>query len=647
MWTLALMLTFTDASKCFPSDFMFGSATAAYQVEGAWNEGGRTQSVWDEWCRSQEKLECANVADDFYHRFESDLDLMQQDGLNMFRFSISWSRVMNWNETTHKMQPNPVGIAYYHRLIDEMSLRKLTPVLTLYHWDLPLELQAKLEPTSWLNAKIVDHYLDYADLMYREFGKKVIYWTTFNEPLTFVTQGYAYGTAPPGISDSWSAMYTATHHVLLSHAHSVKLFRDYKGKGIIDSSARISIALNCDIGLPLDADDELDVIAAERKNQFTLGWYLLPIVTGDYPSVMTERAGDNMQTFTAEEKQLLKGSIALNCDIGLPLDADDELDVIAAERKNQFTLGWYLLPIVTGDYPSVMTERAGDNMQTFTAEEKQLLKGSYDLLMLNHYSTKLITDCDSDRSTIECSSLTGYNRHVGVDSSRFPKGSRRASTNQDGQFNCDWFAGYAPGYLETIRWMHDKDPTADILLTENGWCGNETIKNLDQLWYHQTYLDQVHTAIFEEHIPIIGYTVWSFMDNYEWGTFEPRFGLYYVNMSKELRAKDIQVTPQSTDLERIPRLAANWYREVAKTKCFEPVSVDELAPASKLNLAKEEYTISAASTTQAPFAASVGVIVAALIAAITIMLSAVAVGQTRSSHSGTMETTPLIDSVPM
>lgn len=579
MWTLALMLTFTDASKCFPSDFMFGSATAAYQVEGAWNEGGRTQSVWDEWCRSQEKLECANVADDFYHRFESDLDLMQQDGLNMFRFSISWSRVMNWNETTHKMQPNPVGIAYYHRLIDEMSLRKLTPVLTLYHWDLPLELQAKLEPTSWLNAKIVDHYLDYADLMYREFGKKVIYWTTFNEPLTFVTQGYAYGTAPPGISDSWSAMYTATHHVLLSHAHSVKLFRDYKGKGIIDSSARISIALNCDIGLPLDADDELDVIAAERKNQFTLGWYLLPIVTGDYPSVMTERAGDNMQTFTAEEKQLLKGS--------------------------------------------------------------------YDLLMLNHYSTKLITDCDSDRSTIECSSLTGYNRHVGVDSSRFPKGSRRASTNQDGQFNCDWFAGYAPGYLETIRWMHDKDPTADILLTENGWCGNETIKNLDQLWYHQTYLDQVHTAIFEEHIPIIGYTVWSFMDNYEWGTFEPRFGLYYVNMSKELRAKDIQVTPQSTDLERIPRLAANWYREVAKTKCFEPVSVDELAPASKLNLAKEEYTISAASTTQAPFAASVGVIVAALIAAITIMLSAVAVGQTRSSHSGTMETTPLIDSVPM
>lgn len=579
MWTLALMLTFTDASKCFPSDFMFGSATAAYQVEGAWNEGGRTQSVWDEWCRSQEKLECANVADDFYHRFESDLDLMQQDGLNMFRFSISWSRVMNWNETTHKMQPNPVGIAYYHRLIDEMSLRKLTPVLTLYHWDLPLELQAKLEPTSWLNAKIVDHYLDYADLMYREFGKKVIYWTTFNEPLTFVTQGYAYGTAPPGISDSWSAMYTATHHVLLSHAHSVKLFRDYKGKGIIDSSARISIALNCDIGLPLDADDELDVIAAERKNQFTLGWYLLPIVTGDYPSVMTERAGDNMQTFTAEEKQLLKGS--------------------------------------------------------------------YDLLMLNHYSTKLITDCDSDRSTIECSSLKGYNRHVGVDSSRFPKGSRRASTNQDGQFNCDWFAGYAPGYLETIRWMHDKDPTADILLTENGWCGNETIKNLDQLWYHQTYLDQVHTAIFEEHIPIIGYTVWSFMDNYEWGTFEPRFGLYYVNMSKELRAKDIQVTPQSTDLERIPRLAANWYREVAKTKCFEPVSVDELAPASKLNLAKEEYTISAASTSQAPFAASVGVIVAALVAAITIMLSAVAVGQTRSPHSGTMETTPLIDSVPM
>nr|CCA20215.1 unnamed protein product [Albugo laibachii Nc14] len=580
IWTLLVLtpkLLFAKASKCFPSDFLFGSATAAYQVEGAWNEGGRTLSVWDEWCRSKEKLECANVADDFYHRYQSDLELMEKDGLNMFRFSISWSRVMNWNGTTSKMQPNPVGIAYYHRLIDEMTARKLTPVLTLYHWDLPLELQNELEPTSWLNANIVNHYLEYAALMYQEFGKKVLYWTTFNEPLTFVTQGYAYGIAPPGIRESWSAMYTAAHHVLLSHAHSVKLFRDYKERGIVDPAARISIALNCDIGLPLD-----------RNN---------------------------------------------------------ERDVIAAERKNQFTLGWYLLPIVSGDYPSVMKERAGENLQTFTMEEKQLLKGSYDLLMLNHYSTRLVTDCDSDRSTVNCSKLTGYNRHIGVDSSRFPEGSRRASTNRSGHYNCDWFAGYAPGYLESIRWMHDKDPTADILLTENGWCGNETIINTDQLWYHQTYLDQVHKAIFEEHIPIIGYTVWSFMDNYEWGSFDARFGLYYVNMSEELRAKNLQVTPKSTDLERIPRVAAKWYRDLAKTKCFEPVSVNEITPVNKLSFAKEQYRVSGGSTMRDTL--STGVIVAAIVAVITIMLSTSAVGQTKSTQLTNIESAPLMASVRM
>lgn len=122
---------------------------------------------------------------------------------------------------------------------------------------------------------------------------------------------------------------------------------------------------------------------------------------------------------------------------------------------------------------------------------------------------------------MECSSLPlGFERDMGIDDSRMPPGARK---------NCLGYATYAPGYLEAIKWMHKHDPSADILLTENGWCDDEEIENQDQLWYLQTHLGQVHKAIAEEKIPVIGYTVRSFMDNYEWGSFKPRLGLYYVD----------------------------------------------------------------------------------------------------------------------
>ncbi|GAB9467966.1 Glycoside hydrolase [Globisporangium polare] len=504
--TTTTTTTEADVKRCFPADFLFGSATAAYQVEGAWNETGRTPSIWDDFCREKKGLECANVADDFLHRYREDIQLMVASGLDTFRFSISWSRVMNWDAQAKKMKANAAGIAFYHALIDEVLRNKIVPIVTLYHWDLPSELHKELKPQGWINSDIIDHFAAYAELIFTEFGAKVDFWSTFNEPWTFVTQGYGNGQAAPGLKHSKTNVYTAAHNVLLSHGKAVSVFRELKKSAIIHAKARIGIVLNADFSFPLDTTSAVDIAAAARKMDFGLGWFLTPLVSGKYPDIMRERVGDRLPQFTEAEKAIVMDS--------------------------------------------------------------------YDLFMLNHYSSKVVTDCASPHSKVKCKKQTpGWERDLGIDETRPPEGARLSSKNAQGKYNCNWFTGYSPGYLQTIKWMHAQNPQADILLTENGWCGNETIDNMDQLWYYQTYIGEVHKAITQFKIPIIGYSAWSFVDNYEWGSFSPRFGLYYVNFTSETGSKD-GYTSKATDLARIPRIAAKWYAQVAKTKCLDGFEVE-------------------------------------------------------------------------
>ncbi|RLN77529.1 hypothetical protein BBJ28_00014921 [Nothophytophthora sp. Chile5] len=402
------------APRCFPDDFMFGSATASYQVEGAYNESGRTPSIWDDFCREQPGMECADVADDFFHRYQTDTKLMVETGLQSFRFSISWSRVMNWHPQTRRMRPNAPGIAFYHDLIDELRANKLVPILTLYHWDLPSELHTQLSPPGWLNPGIVSHFDEYATLMFEEFGGKVDLWTTFNEPLSFVGLGYGTGIHAPGFSGSSTQAYTVSHNALVAHGTAVKKFRELKTEAgsALSPAARIGIVLN------------------------TNYYY--------------------------------------------PLDPKNVKDVAAAERAQQFDFGWFLSPIVTGDYPAIMREIVGERLPRFTPEEAELVKGSYDLFMLNHYASRMATDCDSEASNTDCASLApGWMADKAVDDTHIMPGSRAGGVDSHGNSYCEAFTGYPPGYLATIKWMHKHDPTADILLTENGWCGNDEIENMD------------------------------------------------------------------------------------------------------------------------------------------------------------------------
>ncbi|RLN51217.1 hypothetical protein BBJ28_00014214, partial [Nothophytophthora sp. Chile5] len=441
----ALVSTASAASesRCFPDEFLFGSATASYQVEGAVKEGGRTPSIWDEYCRTQPDMKCANVADDFYHRYHDDVKLMVETGLQSFRFSVSWSRVMNWDPETFHMRPNPEGIAFYHSLIDELNANNIVPILTIYHWDLPIELHTQLAEEGWLSVEIINHYVEYATLLFQEYGKKVNYWTTFNEPLSFCAGGYALGMGAPGFTGSLTQAYAATHNVLLSHANAVQKFRELKASNVVNDKARIGIVLNADFAYPLDPSNPEDVAAASRKMEFDVGWFLAPLVTGDYPPIMREIVGDRLPQF----------------------------------------------------YPG----------------QPELLKGSYDLFMLNHYASRQVTNCNSKESNKACGTLSaGWEQDRGVDDSHIVPGTRQRSKAAASDSHCASFTAYPPGYLETIKWLHAHDTSADILLTENGWCGDDEVENMDQLWYFQAYLEQVHKAVVEEKIPVIGYTAWSF-----------------------------------------------------------------------------------------------------------------------------------------
>ncbi|GMG14687.1 unnamed protein product [Phytophthora fragariaefolia] len=500
----ALLAPAAAEERCFAQDFMFGSATASYQVEGAYMDVGRTPSIWDDFCRQRPGLACANVADDFFHRYPSDLKMMADDGLQSFRFSVAWSRVMTWNPATRRMVPNPVGIAFYHDLIAEMAKNNLVPILTIYHWDLPSALQTELSPAGWLNEDIIHHYVDFATLMFQEFGQKLDYWATFNEPYSFVTQGYGTGVHAPGFTGSEHNTYIVTHNLLRAHALAVQKFREFRDAGIVRPTARIGI-----------------VLVAHMM---------------------------------------------------FPLDPTNPKDVAAAERALQFDFGWFLQPMISGDYPAVMREVVGDRLPRFTAQEAAIIKGSYDLFMLNHYASKSVTDCDSPTSKRSCDQLTlGWEKDKGVDDTRAPEGSRLSSKDRHGNRNCGWFTAYPPGYLALIKWVSAHDPSADVLLTENGWCGNDEIDNQDQMWYYENYMEQVYKAVTEENIKIIGYTAWSYLDNYEWGSFEPRFGLYYVNFTSQTGSKDY-VSAKPTELERIPRPAAKWFSKLAKTKCIPTAS---------------------------------------------------------------------------
>ncbi|MEA2575594.1 MAG: beta-glucosidase, partial [Chloroflexia bacterium] len=200
----------------FPSDFLWGAATAAYQIEGAWNEDGRGESIWDRFSHTPGKVhggDTGDVACDHYYRYRDDVALMKQLGLKAYRFSVAWPRVV----PEGRGRVNPAGLDFYDRLVDELLAADIRPFLTLYHWDLPQALQ---DVGGWDNRDTSGYFADYTALMAKRLGDRVQDWTTFNEPYVSAFVGNAMGEHAPGYKDRALAL-RITHHLLVGHGMAV------------------------------------------------------------------------------------------------------------------------------------------------------------------------------------------------------------------------------------------------------------------------------------------------------------------------------------------------------------------------------------------------------------------------------------------
>lgn len=293
-------------TRAFPRNFLFGAATAAYQIEGAAFDDGRTASIWDAFSRVPGAVingDNGDVACDHYHRYRDDVALMKDLGLQTYRFSTSWSRVRPDGGAV-----NPAGVDFYSRLVDELLAADILPWLTLYHWDMPQALQEK---GGWTNRDVVDRFLEYAGTMHDALGDRVNVWTTLNEPWCSSFLSYTSGEHAPGHTSIAEGL-LASHHLLLAHGETV---RELRGR---DASLNLGITLNHTVADPANPDDPADVDAARRVDGQFNRWFLDPIYRGEYPAdIVDDIRRVDAQAVAAFEAAIHDGDLAT---IAQPID---------------------------------------------------------------------------------------------------------------------------------------------------------------------------------------------------------------------------------------------------------------------------------------------------------------------------------------
>ncbi|KAK9139344.1 hypothetical protein Scep_009025 [Stephania cephalantha] len=450
--------------------FVFGSGTSAFQVEGAEAEDGRTPSIWDgvaQSVKNERGVDCC----DGYHKYKEDVQLMVATGLEAYRFSISWSRLI----PNGRGSVNPKGLQFYNNFINELVSNGIQPHATLIHYDLPQALED--EYGGWLNGKIVKDFTAYADVCFREFGDRVSYWVTINEANVYALGAYDLGIFPPrrcsapfGISckagNSSTEPYIVAHNALLAHASAARLYK--------------------------------------RKYQLTQQGFI----------------GFNIFMYRF-----------------VPF-TNATKDAIATQRAYDFYVGWFMDPLVFGDYPDVVKRNAGTRIPSFTPEESKLVKGSWDFFGLNHYNTLYVRD-DLDRLKMK---------------------QRDFSMDMAVKLILDW-DGVPPGEfpidpygtricLEYIKQHYGNPP---VFIHENGQktFRNASLNDASRMKYLESYIGSMLEAM-RNGSNTKGYFTWSFMDLFElFGGYESSYGLYYVDLD-------------NPNLTRYPKLSAHWYSSFLK-----------------------------------------------------------------------------------
>ena len=345
--------------------FVWGAATAAFQIEGATQVDGRGESIWDRFAASPGRILNGDTGDpacEHYYRWREDLDLMQSLGLQGYRFSVAWPRI----QPDGRGPANRKGLDFYRGLVEGLLERGITPLATLYHWDLPQALQ---EQGGWASRDLVDRFAEYADIVFAELGDLVHDWITHNEPWVIAFLGHAYGTKAPGARD-WPVALRAAHHVLVSHGEAVRRFREAGYDG------RIGITLDLTVVEP-DSPSVEDAAAARRLDGHQNRWFLDPVLRGSYPGDMVELYESQFGPFEAVED----GDLEL---ISQPLDFlgvnfyrphrvvagtdDPVLRITSLELDAEHTaMGWPVVPSALtellvwlkrdyGDIPLLITE---------------------------------------------------------------------------------------------------------------------------------------------------------------------------------------------------------------------------------------------------------------------------------------------------
>lgn len=457
----------------FPDDFAWGAATAAYQIEGAAREGGRSPSVFDTMTHMQPFGSTGDVADDHYHRYKDDVALMAKIGLKAYRLSISWSRLIP--DGTGPV--NEEGALFYSNLIDELLKHDIEPWVTMYHWDLPQVLQRRFH--GWVGSKddIVPAFAGYARTLFKLYGDRVKHWITLNEPWCVAKESMA----PVGVGDWFvkgplDAPYQTAHNLLLSHSEAVRIYREeYQST----QGGKIGITLNLDWGEPKNASDPKDVAAAQRANDFMLGWFADPIFkSGDYPAVMRERLGRRLPVFTPEESAQLKGSadfMGINFYFAKYVTPSNLLNANMLAGPD---VGVQLLADPKWEIDD------GGRPITPWALRKQLL------YVQKHYAPPhgiAITE-NGIPAEPDTTRLAGEPR---------PRPYRASKPPHE-----DW----------------DK----------------ETFEDPRRVKYIRAHLEEIHKAM-EQGADVRGYFVWSLMDNFEWSNYHTRFGITHVDYATQAR----------------------------------------------------------------------------------------------------------------
>lgn len=267
----------TIDTSSFPSDFIWGAATASYQIEGAAHEDGRGESVWDRFCATPGKVrngDSGDVACDFYNRYRDDVKLMRELGLDAFRFSIAWPRIL----PEGRGRVNEAGLDFYDRLVDELLAHEIEPFATLFHWDSPQALEAA---GGWTARSTAEAFVEYAEVVAARLGDRVRHWITHNEPWVYAWIGHAWGQHAPGGTSEADAVAVA-HHLLLSHGWAAEAIRR------VSPDAQVGITLNLAQSYPL-SDSPEDEAAAWQVDGQGNRWFLDPLFRGSYPADLLER----------------------------------------------------------------------------------------------------------------------------------------------------------------------------------------------------------------------------------------------------------------------------------------------------------------------------------------------------------------------